>query len=912
MKRITSLCLYMLGVCLFSTNAQTNYVLKSGDTMTGTLSIKSRPGGWPSIDLFGAANDYKYIHFENTNSTVSWEMSMDTENEGNRLSFWYWDGSNYSIPFWIGTNGVLNGNGFGITNLNIAQAISDNSISLNKIEGDVVTIESLTNGTLNSITVEEGIVAKGSFVGGIPSTAYEPGLNAFAHGLANIATGNYSHAEGIFTTAGGTGSHAQGLGTKANGEFSHAAGRLASAEHDDTFVWSSSDDADSLTFSSTTNKQFNVYAENGIRLISGANGSVEIQGKIIGDGSGLSGIPADAIAGSLSADQLPATGYWDASGLSIDNLNLGTLSGDGSGITNLLVNGESLDTLISNIQDQMVGLYSNENSVVVQVTDNDETNGDNLIQAILTAQSMEPGGQPRSPSNRVAIIIPPGGYHLTEYGGLVVMGEYIDLIGQTSDRAAQYLYGASADISYPGVLCHITTDIRIENLTVHNSSTNTVSTSVAYYCNNSSSNIIMRNCSFSTEGNINPSMYEGVSFAGHYEDCVSGWGSFSYRGEASGVFINCKAGRASFGGGLSWGFGGASGSFVNCKAGDQSFGNHVVYSTARMVNCIAGSNSFGDYIIQLGATLINCSAKENSFEGSNQFLGTLVNCSAGSGSFGDFNTAANNFNYNGTGYQFVGGPLYADGFGLTNLNVDTAIPNGSISASKVGSDILTAVALTNGSIGDVVISSNLVVNGSFASGYHVGSMGEYAHLEGLYNIAFGIYSHAEGYFTEASAIASHAEGSQTLASGDYSHAEGYSAKAYGYQAHAEGFDTRAYGDSSHAEGYGSIATGIVSHAEGWDTEAVGSISHAAGTKSKALHDYTYVWSSSDTNKTFEFTSTTNDQFNVYANNGIRLVPGSNAAVKVEGLLQAERIDLSNIGVYGDISMGSFTNSAVSN
>jgi len=56
---------------------------------------------------------------------------------------------------------------------------------------------------------------------------------------------------------------------------------------------------------STTNEQFSVYAENGIRLGVGSNAVVEIVGKLVGDGSGLFNLTATNLLGIISTNNLP-------------------------------------------------------------------------------------------------------------------------------------------------------------------------------------------------------------------------------------------------------------------------------------------------------------------------------------------------------------------------------------------------------------------------------------------------------------------------------------------------------------------------------------------------------------------------------------------------------------------------------
>ncbi|OVE73829.1 hypothetical protein BVX94_02620 [bacterium B17] len=101
-----------------------------------------------------------------------------------------------------------------------------------------------------------------------------------AEGFRTEANGQYSHSEGYLSLASGVASHAAGEETVAAGTASYAGGVKANAEHDYTFVWSGSDDMSS-EISSTTNRQFIIYAPNGIYLLGGA---------IAGDGSALTNL----------------------------------------------------------------------------------------------------------------------------------------------------------------------------------------------------------------------------------------------------------------------------------------------------------------------------------------------------------------------------------------------------------------------------------------------------------------------------------------------------------------------------------------------------------------------------------------------------------------------------------------------
>lgn len=67
-----------------------------------------------------------------------------------------------------------------------------------------------------------------------------------------------------------------------------------------------------------------------------------------------------------------------------------------------------------------------------------------------------------------------------------------------------------------------------------------------------------------------------------------------------------------------------------------------------------------------------------------------------------------------------------------------------------------------------------------------GNGGDYAHAEGCETKATGFCSHSEGYYTTASEYYTHAEGERTVAAGTHSHAEGYGTKANRGFTHVQG------------------------------------------------------------------------------------------------------------------------------
>lgn len=203
-----------------------------------------------------------------------------------------------------------------------------------------------------------------------------------------------------------------------------------------------------------------------------------------------------------------------------------------------------------------------------------------------------------------------------------------------------------------------------------------------------------------------------------------------------------------------------------------------------------------------------------------------------------------------------------------------------------------------------------VANGtnSHAEGVGTNSGGDNSHAEGGHTRTTSAYAHTEGYGTSATSTAAHAEGYQNLASGEYAHVEGYNSRSTHMASHAEGFSTIASNLGAHAEGSQTIASGSISHAEGFITEAageyshseglqtgaIGLVSHAAGLRARAVHDYSYVWSS----HFFPVSSTSPYQYKVSAVSGVVLGQGITA---IGGLLnQGFLTNTGNVSVLGSL------------
>ena len=138
------------------------------------------------------------------------------------------------------------------------------------------------------------------------------GYSAIGGGFGNTNSGAYSVVPG-------------GWRNSAIGEYSYASGRRARANHPGSFVWADAQDAD---FLSTSNNQFNVRADGGVRFVTS------------GAGMTLDGEPV--LAGTVGASQLSGsytkavtfdhggnifTGSFSGNGASLSNVDASTLGG---------------------------------------------------------------------------------------------------------------------------------------------------------------------------------------------------------------------------------------------------------------------------------------------------------------------------------------------------------------------------------------------------------------------------------------------------------------------------------------------------------------------------------------------------------------------------------------------------------
>ena len=266
------------------------------------------------------------------------------------------------------------------------------------------------------------------------------------------------------------------------------------------------------------------------------------------------------------------------------------------------------------------------NYVAVQVTaDNAKTNGKRLIEAYAKAKTLTPNGAALSATNRACVILPPGKYDL-DHGAenacvpLTLDTEFVDIIGLTTDRSLQHIYGTPAATN-SGVIVQTADDVHISNLTVEILTEveivegvpqynfgNTASS--AYFPSTNLSNAVLDNCYFIGYESLSLllwSMRLTIEYSGTFTNCTGGHSSFGRAGTASGTFTNCTGGYGSFGRA-----GTASGTFTNCTGGDASFGR-ADRASGTFTNCTGGDASFGGSGGTASGTFSFCKGGVDSF-----------------------------------------------------------------------------------------------------------------------------------------------------------------------------------------------------------------------------------------------------------------------------------------------------------
>lgn len=340
-----------------------------------------------------------------------------------------------------------------------------------------------------------------------------------------------------------------------------------------------------------------------------------------------------AMLGGVSAEDIPTSTEVTAEILALESTLNDTLT-NSQAAQNDVINSKADAADLEKKLDRNGAAY-----VVVTVVDDAALNGANLLQAYEEVKTLTPQGAVLSATNRAVLVVPPGLYDLgTEQ--LTLDTEFVDLIGLTTDNAAQYIYG-TANGPGTGVIRQTADNVRIENLYVE---CNPVSGGVsfnssdpaAYFPDSALTNTVVKNCGFKGNATNENSAFAwgtriAINYSGTYVDITGDFRLFG-AGTASGTFIRCTGGTSSFATG-----GTASGIFRDCTATGESFARSGTAS-GFFINCKAGNNSFGAFGTASGS-FTNCEAGSTSFGGgttgnAGTASGVFVDCIAGSNSFG--------------------------------------------------------------------------------------------------------------------------------------------------------------------------------------------------------------------------------------------------------------------------------------
>lgn len=243
-----------------------------------------------------------------------------------------------------------------------------------------------------------------------------------------------------------------------------------------------------------------------------------------------------------------------------------------------------------------------QSGIWVETDDDPKVNGANLIAAYTLACALTPNGSALATDNRACVIVPPGKYDL-DHGEenacvpLILDTEFVDIIGLTTDRSLQHIYG-TPEATNSGVIIQTANDVHISNLTVEiltacGMPSNDSTDSSAYFPSTNLSNTVVEKCNFI--GATNPAVVKyptrfGIIYSGTYINCNSDYYLFydgSLASVLSGKFVNCTGIQNMCIGGV------VSGTFINCVASYQgAFTGTVVSGT--FINCKSGAYSFGE------------------------------------------------------------------------------------------------------------------------------------------------------------------------------------------------------------------------------------------------------------------------------------------------------------------------------
>lgn len=304
--------------------------------------------------------------------------------------------------------------------------------------------------------------------------------------------------------------------------------------------------------------------------------------------------------------------------------------------------------------------YDNFSYRVVRNSGDDVANGTALSLAYADALTLTPGGNALSPTNRAAVIVPPGTYSLGA-AGLDMTTNFVDLIGLGAPEDIVITSISNTNTGSGTIILNAGMgDVILANLTFQNTAvTNVTGTDTddsAFAPQAVSPDHKVVNCIFRSDSLGSLAMRLAYEYAGVYTNCTVADGNgasiafaiasgtfkncttstlgFGYLGDATGTFTDCSCLTGfGYGDGLT-----VSGTFTNCKAQTNSFGFNIAGATTvtgKFYRCTADAASFGNSAS--GAYFEDCTVTVLGF-GPPSFAatmaGTYVRCKGGVGSFG--------------------------------------------------------------------------------------------------------------------------------------------------------------------------------------------------------------------------------------------------------------------------------------
>ncbi len=713
-------------------DSTTNYVRRTGDTMTGSLTIGAASDANGTIAFAHGSEVHAYGNYSHAEGYRSTATADGSHAEG------------------LETQASLQG-GHAEGSRTVAAAVAGHA------EGSLSEAHGTASHAEGIYTLASGA---GSHSEGTNTVADAPASHA--EGDSTTAMGVGSHAEGFATWAEGDYSHAEGSLTAATGDVSHADGYRARALHPNTFVWADKQDAD---FDSTATNQFLIRAAGGVGI--GTNVTPEaltVAGRVkadgfIGDGSGI-------------------TNFVNRTGDTMTGILTVNVSGSRSGIViesageDVCVGGQATGSVAIGWQAQALSGGSAVGSGAMASDGGTAVGGLTDGSGMGTAVGYEANG-----FNQAAAV----GYNANAANYGVAVGHYA--------KAPQYntavgFLAAATGVNQTAIGREVTNDVD-ESIRVRGDLYLDGGTKIYYRTvfNAGAFSDILGGYVKEFELTALSNNLVAADFATNYVrrtgDTMSGSLAIGLDADATGVIalahgltVHANADYSHAEGHLTT----ASGSASHSEGeGSQAFdeGSH-----AEGINTSAhgrGSHSEGE----------GCEAfvESSHAEGHYTYAGGWSCHAEGEGSF-----AAGQYNHaEGITTLALGIGTHAEGCSsmATGFASHAEGCYAQAAADYSHAEGTNTVAEGRGSHAEGHTSRATGV-GAHAEGHLTTALGPYSHAEGENTRADGPVCHAEGNYTIATGFFSHAEGSATEARGNSSHAEGEWSVAAGNVSHAGG------------------------------------------------------------------------------------------------------------------------------